>query len=57
MQRDRHREFSRFLNMIEGEMPAGKIIRVILDNYGGHKHPKGSAPGPIAIPAAWSITR
>jgi hypothetical protein len=25
---------------IEGEIPAGKIIHVILDNYGSHKHPK-----------------
>ena len=33
-------EFIRFLNAIEAEIPAGKIIHVILDNYGSHKHPK-----------------
>ena len=40
MQRHRHQEFIRFLNAIEAEIPAGKIIHVILDNYGSHKHPK-----------------
>jgi transposase len=40
MQRHRHQEFVRFLNAIEAEIPAGKIIHVILDNYGTHKHPK-----------------
>jgi transposase len=40
MQRHRHQEFIRFLNTIEAETAAGKIVHVILDNYGSHKHPK-----------------
>jgi transposase len=40
MQRHRHQEFIRFLNAIEREVPAGKIVHAILDNYGTHKHPK-----------------
>ena len=40
MQKHRHQEFLRFLNAIEREIPAGKVIHVILDNYATHKHPK-----------------
>jgi transposase len=40
MQRHRHQEFLRFLNTIERAVPAGKLVHVILDNYGSHKHPK-----------------
>jgi transposase len=40
MQRHRHQEFIRFLNTIEADIPAGKIIHVVLDNYATHKHPK-----------------
>ena len=40
MQRHRHQEFIRFLNAIEAEVPAGKIVHAILDNYATHKHPK-----------------
>ncbi len=40
MQRHRHQEFIRFLNAIEAEVPAGKLIHVVLDNYAAHKHPK-----------------
>ena len=40
MQRHRHQEFIRFLNTIEAEVPAGKVVHVILDNYAAHKHPK-----------------
>ncbi len=40
MQRHRHQEFIRFLNTIEREVPAGKLVHVILDNYAAHKHPK-----------------
>jgi transposase len=40
MQRHRHQEFLRFLGAIEAAVPAGKVIHVILDNYGSHKHPK-----------------
>jgi transposase len=39
MQRHRHQEFIRFLNAIEAEVPAGKVVHVILDNYAAHKHP------------------
>ena len=40
MQRHRHQEFIRFLNTIERQVPAGKSVHVILDNYAAHKHPK-----------------
>jgi len=40
MRRHRHQEFIRFLNTIEAEVPAGKLVHVILDNYAAHKHPK-----------------
>ena len=40
MQRHRHQEFIRFLNAIERELPRGKNIHVVLDNYAAHKHPK-----------------
>jgi transposase len=40
MQRHRHQEFIRFLNAIEREVPVGKLIHVILDNYAAHKHPR-----------------
>jgi len=39
MQRHRHEEFIRFLNTINTEIPAGKAVHVILDNYAAHKHP------------------
>ena len=40
MQRHRHQEFIRFLNAIEAEVPSGRIVHAILDNYAVHKHPK-----------------
>ncbi len=40
MQRHRHQEFLCFLNAIEREVPAGKTVHVILDNYAAHKHAK-----------------
>ena len=40
MQRHRHQEFIRFLNIVEANVPTGKVIHVILDNYAAHKHPK-----------------
>ena len=40
MQRHRHQEFIRFLNAIEAEVPAGKLVHVILDNHATHKHLK-----------------
>ena len=39
-QRHRHQEFIRFLNAIEAQVLAKKIVRVILNNYVVHKHPK-----------------
>jgi hypothetical protein len=39
MQRHRHQEFIRFLNAIERQVPAGKLIHVVLDNDATHKHP------------------
>jgi transposase len=40
MQRHRHQEFIRFLNAVEGTVPAGTVIHAIIDNYATHKHPK-----------------
>jgi transposase len=40
MKRHRHQEFLRFLNVIERDVPAGKVIHVILDNYSPHNHEK-----------------
>src|SRR5271156_609580 len=39
MQRHRHQEFIRFLNVVERQVPAGKTIHAIVDNYAAHKHP------------------
>jgi transposase len=39
MQRHRHQEVIRFLNAVEREVPAGKTVHAILDNYAAHKHP------------------
>ena len=40
MQRHRHQEFIRFLNAVERQVPAGKTVHAIVDNYATHKHPK-----------------
>jgi transposase len=40
MQHHRHQEFIRFLNAVEAQVPAGKIIHAIVDNSATHKHPK-----------------
>lgn len=40
MQRHRHQEFIRFLNALEREIPAGKLVHAILDNYAAHKTPE-----------------
>lgn len=40
MQRHRHQEFIRFLNTLERDIPVGKVVHVILDNYAAHKHAK-----------------
>jgi len=39
MQRHRHQEFIRFLNAVEREVPAGKLVHAIVD-YAAHKHPE-----------------
>jgi hypothetical protein len=44
MQCHRHQEFLLFLNRLEREIPAGRLVHVVLDNYGSHSHPK-SGPG------------
>jgi transposase len=33
MQRHRHQEFNRFLNTIEAQVPVGKVIHAVVDNY------------------------
>lgn len=43
MQRHTHQEFIRFLNAVERQVPAGKLVHAILDNYATHKHPKVKA--------------
>jgi transposase len=40
MQRHRHQEFIRFLNIVEATVPACKIIHAIVDNDAAHQHPK-----------------
>ena len=40
MARHRHQEFIRFLNALEREIPAGKIVHAILDNVSSHKTPE-----------------
>jgi hypothetical protein len=52
MQRHRRQEFIRFLNTIERQMPAGRIVHVVLDNYAAHKHPKVRSwlgPSPLRL--------
>jgi transposase len=43
MQRHRHDEFIRLLNAVDREVPAGRTIEAIVDNYATHKHPKVQA--------------
>lgn len=40
MPRRRHQKFTRFLNTIEAEVPAEKVVHVILDNCATHKRPR-----------------
>ena len=54
--RHRHQEFIRFLNAIEREVPVGKVIHVILDNYAAHKDSR-VAPGSPATRAGPSTSR
>jgi transposase/DNA-binding CsgD family transcriptional regulator len=37
--RHRHQEFLAFLKLIDREVPKGRDIHIVLDNYGTHKHP------------------
>lgn len=41
--RHRHQEFLQFLNEIEGDLPAGPDVHLIMDNYGTHKVDKVQA--------------
>jgi hypothetical protein len=43
MQRHRHQEYIRFIITIEAEVPVGRIVHLILNNHGPHKHPKTRA--------------
>ena len=38
--RHRHQEWLKFLRLIKDNVPAGKPIHLICDNYATHKHPK-----------------
>ena len=40
MQKHTHQEFIRFLNAVDRQIPPGKFVHAILDNYATHKHPK-----------------
>ena len=40
MQRHRHQEFIRFLNALERDIPAGKLVHAIMHNYAAHKTPE-----------------
>lgn len=40
MARHRHQEFIKFLNALERDIPAGKVVHVILDDYAAHKYEK-----------------
>jgi transposase len=40
MQKHTHQEFIRFLNAVDRQLPTGKLVHVVLDNYATHKHPK-----------------
>jgi hypothetical protein len=39
MKRQRHQEFIRFLDLVEGQVLVGKFIPAIVDNYVSHEHP------------------
>ena len=40
MQKHRHQEWIRFLNLVKKNVPMKKEIHIICDNYATHKHPK-----------------
>jgi len=39
MSRHRHQEWLKFLKQIDKEVPAGKEVHLVIDNYATHKHP------------------
>ena len=39
MPRHRHQEWLKFLKQIDTEIPAGKQVHLVVDNYATHKHP------------------
>ena len=43
MNKHRHQEWLRFLNLIKRSTPADKEIHIICDNYATHKHQKVKA--------------
>ena len=57
MQRHRHQEFIRFLNAIEGEIPAGKIVHVRPRQIPAVTNTPKCRPGSMAILASPSTTR
>ncbi len=56
MQRHRHEEFIRFLNTVEREVPAGKLIEAVVDHTPLTRTPR-SGPGWNATHAGPSISR
>ena len=42
-QQHRNEEFSRFLDEIERAVPAGQLIKAVVENYATHKHPNVKA--------------
>ena len=55
MQRHRHQEFLRFLNCLERDIPAGRLIHVILDNYGSHTSTALSQDAEVGV--KWNVQR
>jgi hypothetical protein len=53
--RHRSEEFRRFLNRIDGEVPAALEVHLILDNSSPHKTPR-CAGGRFVIPASTSTS-
>jgi len=43
MNRHRHQEWIKFLNLIDQQTPAGLDLHLIVDNYSTHKHPRVKA--------------
>jgi hypothetical protein len=57
MQRHPHREFIRFLNAVERQVPASRVIHAVLDNYATHKHPKSLPSRRRGCWPGWPATR